>query len=148
MAAGVAALDALWQELDGEAFLDRSPLDIHRALAEVLWRHPQRADIVGLRQFQQEVLHAALDDLAKRRHPQSWPLFHRPDGRRRQRIAADAAFFDHLRKSPVAAAVYLQKHNEFLVRYLTPADRLGRAFAHDALTDLGRAHQWREALAA
>jgi len=145
--AGVVEMHAVRERRYCPDYFDRPALQVQLALAEELWDHPSRADIVGLPKFQLEVFFATARDLAGHSDPQARQLFFDARGRRLGRIVADEAFFLFLERNPVAAACYLQRHNQVLARYLTPADRFGRDEHKTALTDLAHTVQKRAAWA-
>ncbi|WP_343629182.1 hypothetical protein [Roseateles sp.] len=139
---GVERLRALRDERYPLPNLAASTAVLHERLAQELRAHPASDAIIAQPSFQRDVLFATAQDLAHRNRPDTRALFFDARGRRKPTLPADAQFFDFLDGNDAARTVYLQHHNEALVRALTPTDLFGRADSRDALTDL--AHVMRE----
>ena len=146
--AGLEALRVLRLACHEDGMFEGHPLQVQQRITDQLWVHPARAQVLEMPAFGQKVLYETLRDLAARRHAESWVLFHGPDGRRRETVAGDEAFFDHVRASPIAFAVYQQRFNEVLAGFLSPAGPHARSSRHQALGDLAHTRAMREALVA
>ncbi|WP_431046968.1 hypothetical protein [Roseateles sp. L2-2] len=134
--AGVERLHALRRAHYPEAWFDGPAATLHERLSADLRQHPASARLLGLQDFQRDVLFATVSALARRRDPVMERLFYDDRGRRLKTLKADAAFLARLRSYPVAKAILLRHENEALARHLTSADRFGRADTREALTDL------------
>jgi len=145
--AGARALEALRQERYPLHFFQCSLPEIHEVLAREMAAHPHRRIVGRQAGFRQQVLFETLKVLSALPETRAGSVFHTAAGRRVDRITADTEFFAWLAATPVADAVFRQKHNEVLARHLVAGNRFARARHHEALTDLAHTRQRRQAQA-